>query len=94
MTMSHRKQSVERDHKDRIREMMDKLNNSRKAVDAYMKEKDHKNEILTERKRLIENDMKNNHERNKRLQDRRKVELKTKDVQDYQLYKEVKQRER
>ena len=92
--MSHRKQSVERDHKDRIREMMDKLNNSRKAVDAYMKEKDHKNEILTERKRLIENDMKNNHERNKRLQDRRKVELKTKDVQDYQLYKEVKQRER
>jgi len=91
--MANRKSKEESARKERAREMMEKLQRSQKAVEAYMKEQAHKNMLATEQRKLQDDDMRKVHERHRRLETRKKNQILTKGQRDLDLIKEVRGRE-
>ena len=91
--MANRKAKEESARKERAREMMEKLQRSQKAVEAFMKEQAHKNMLATEQRKLQDDDMKKVHERHRRLETRKKNQIMDKESRDLEVVKEVKGRE-
>ena len=73
--MANRKAYEDENRRKREREIKIKQQKSAEAVKAFKEEKDHKNMLATEYRKLQEEDMQKVHERAKRLALRKKIEI-------------------
>ena len=91
--MSHRKAGEDGARRRRQHEIEEKQIRSAQAVKAFKEEKEHKNMLASEFRKLQEEDMQKVHERAKRLATRKKAEIIGKEQKDLETVNEVRKRE-
>ena len=78
----------------RNKEIRAKLQKSQKAVEDFIRERDHQFMLKQELRKLREDDMQKVKQRRKRLELKRKIDIITKEKQDNEVREEVKRREK
>lgn len=79
--------------RERQQQIREKLKRSQKAVEEYMKEREHEAMLKQEQRRLKEDDLHKVMQRRKRLELKRKIDIISKEKKDLEVREEVKRRE-